>query len=173
MSRGRSVLLAGALTGLIPLVLGLLPGDPAARLERLIVGYGLAAIPFFVVWRGWRSLADDRRGFWLLMAVAMGARLALLTLPPLLSEDVWRYVWDGATQWAGLNPYLYAPESSAVDGVAATAQLQAVRAAIGHAYLPTIYPPAAQVAFASARGRRCTGRRRSRRAAAARWGRAR
>lgn len=144
----RSVLIAGALTGLIPLIAGLLPGDDATRLEHLIVGYGLAAVPFCVVWRGWRGLADDRRGFWTLMAVALGVRFALLSLPPLLSEDVWRYVWDGATQWAGINPYAYPPQSSAVDVVAQTAQLQAVRAAIGHAYLSTIYPPAAQLTFA-------------------------
>lgn len=148
--QARSVLTAGALTGLIPLILGLLPGDDATRLEHLIIGYGLAALPFFVVWRGWRSLADDRRGFWTLMAVAMGIRFALLALPPLLSEDVWRYVWDGATQWAGINPYLHPPQSSAVDFIAQTPQLEAVRAAIGHAYLSTIYPPAAQIAFAGA-----------------------
>lgn len=144
------ILLAGALVGLIPLTLGLLPGDEPTRMARLIAGYGLAALPFLVVWRGWRELDASRRGFWTLLAVAIGVRLALLALPPLLSEDVWRYVWDGATQWAGLNPYQHAPNAAAVDGVAATPQLIAVRAAIGHAHIPTIYPPAAQLAFAGA-----------------------
>lgn len=150
MLTARIVLLAGGLVGLIPLVAGLIPGDPATRLSNLIIGYGLAALPFMVVWRGWKQLAADRRGLWLLLGVAVGIRLALLTLPPLLSEDIWRYVWDGATQWAGVNPYQFAPNANAVDSIANTAQLQAVRAAIGHAHIPTIYPPAAQLAFAAA-----------------------
>lgn len=143
------VLIAGALVGVIPLIAGLLPGDAPARLNHLIVGYGLAALPFMVVWRCWRGLEVSRRGLIRLLLIAVGVRLALLALPPLLSEDIWRYVWDGATQWAGLNPYQHAPNAAAVDPVATSAQLQAVRAAIGHAQIPTIYPPAAQIAFAA------------------------
>lgn len=146
----RLVLAAGALVGLAPLVLGLIPGDEATRMSRVVTGYGVAALPFAVVWWGWRRLPADRAGFWRLLGVAVAIRLALLALPPLLSEDVWRYAWDGATQWAGLNPYQHAPNSPAVDGVAATPALTAVRAAIGHAHIPTIYPPAAQLAFAGA-----------------------
>ena len=97
----------------------------------------------------WRDLAVDRRGLRDLLAVALLGRLALLGLAPLLSEDLWRYLWDGAAHWSGLNPYAHAPGAAAVDPLAATPALAAVRAQIGHAEIPTIYPPVAQLAFAA------------------------
>ncbi len=140
------------LVALPPLVAGLLPGDPATRCARLVGGYALAGLPYLIVWQGWRALPPTRRTLlWLLGAAAL-ARGALLLLPPLLSEDVFRYVWDGATQWSGINPFRYAPTAAAVDVVAADAGLAAVRAQIGHAHLSTIYPPAAQIAFAAVVG---------------------
>jgi len=126
----------------VPLVCGLLPGDEATRLEHLIVGYGLAGLPFAVVLATWRRL--NLRSLWV---VAVGIRLLLLLLPPLLSEDVWRYVWDGAVQLAGLDPYRHAPADPALDALALDPILAAVRAQIGHADIATIYPPGAQIIF--------------------------
>ncbi len=45
-------------------------------------------------------------------AVAVIARLVFLTQGPVLSEDLFRYRWEGRVQEAGLNPYLYAPTDS-------------------------------------------------------------
>lgn len=143
---------AGVLVALPPLVAGLLPGDPATRCARLVWGYALAGLPYGVVWQGWRALPSTRRTLLWLLAAAALARGALLVLPPLLSEDVFRYVWDGATQWAGINPFRFAPSAEAVDGVARGAGLTVVRAQIGHAHLSTIYPPAAQITFAAVVG---------------------
>ena len=45
-------------------------------------------------------------------AILLGAlllRLPLLPLPPTLSDDVLRYLWDGKVAAAGLNPYALAP----------------------------------------------------------------
>ena len=84
------------------------------------------------------------------MLVAVGARLPLLLLPPLLSEDVWRYVWDGAVQLAGRDPYADAPLNAALDALAEHPVLAAVRAQIGHGHIPTIYFPTGQIFFAFA-----------------------
>lgn len=150
MTIPRRVLLCGLLAALIPLIAGLLPGDEATRLERLIVGYGLAGLPYLYVWRRWATLGDDRRALGAIVAVAAIGRLALLTLPALLSEDLWRYLWDGAVQWSGIDPYRHAPNAAALDGLASAPDLAAIRARIGHAHIPTIYPPAAQLTFAAA-----------------------
>lgn len=37
-------------------------------------------------------------------------RLSLIGLPPSLSDDAHRYVWDGLVQQNGINPYQYSPE---------------------------------------------------------------
>ncbi len=36
-------------------------------------------------------------------------RLSLVFAPPYLSDDIYRYVWDGRVQAAGINPYRYIP----------------------------------------------------------------
>jgi len=37
-------------------------------------------------------------------------RLTMWNSPVSLSNDIYRYVWDGRVQLAGINPYRYAPE---------------------------------------------------------------
>lgn len=139
------VLAAGLTVAAIPLALGLIPGDDAARLERLIIGYALAGLPFLYIWRHHRAL--DATPLRAILTVAAIGRLALLLLPPLLSEDLWRYLWDGAVQWSGHNPYRHPPDAAALDPLAADPALADIRRQIGHAHIPTIYPPTAQIAF--------------------------
>ena len=47
----------------------------------------------------------------LVVLVAVVLRVPFLLTEPLLSDDIFRYVWDGRVQHAGINPYLYAPEA--------------------------------------------------------------
>ena len=42
-------------------------------------------------------------------------RLSLLFFPPYLSDDIYRYVWDGRVQAAGINPYRYIPADAALE----------------------------------------------------------
>src|SRR5262249_35429950 len=44
-------------------------------------------------------------------AVAILLRLALLFTPPFLSDDIYRYSWEGCVQRSGLNPYRDVPSS--------------------------------------------------------------
>jgi hypothetical protein len=128
---------------------GAWPG-PEAALPGVIAAYGLGALPYLYIYRGWRSFPDSNAALIRLLLVAAAARVVLLTLPPLLSEDLWRYLWDGSVQWSGINPYVHAPNSAAVDAVATSPALESIRARIGHAHIPTIYPPGAQVVFGAA-----------------------
>lgn len=63
---------------------------------------------------------------------------------PLLSSDLYRYVWDGRVQRAGINPYRYPPEAEALVPLRDTA----IYPHINRPELPTIYPPVAQMLFA-------------------------
>ena len=38
-------------------------------------------------------------------------RLALLFVEPYLSTDIYRYIWDGRVQAAGINPYRFVPNA--------------------------------------------------------------
>jgi alpha-1,6-mannosyltransferase len=45
----------------------------------------------------------------IVIAFAVLFRLSILFAPPYLSDDIYRYVWDGRVQAAGVNPYRYVP----------------------------------------------------------------
>jgi hypothetical protein len=61
-----------------------------------------------------------------------------------VSTDLFRYVWDGRVQAAGINPYLHVPSDAALSGLRDGAIYPYINRAD---YAPTIYPPAAQVVF--------------------------
>jgi hypothetical protein len=41
-------------------------------------------------------------------------RLSIILFPPYLSDDIYRYVWDGRVQAAGVNPYRYIPSDKSL-----------------------------------------------------------
>ncbi len=98
-----------------------------------------------------RRTLPRRPALIVVLAAASGMRLLTVTAPPLLSTDLYRYVWDGRVQAAGINPYFYLPADPALaalrDGGAGP---EAIYPNINRAdSAPTIYPPAAQAIFAA------------------------
>jgi alpha-1,6-mannosyltransferase len=88
--------------------------------------------------------ADQRSALIIILGGAVAMRLALLFVEPYLSSDIYRYVWDGRVQAAGINPYRFVPKASEL------AQLRdaAIFPNINRAdYAVTIYPPVAQAIF--------------------------
>ena len=96
-----------------------------------------------------------------MIGLGLALRLVLLPSTPAIEDDVYRYLWDGAVVAAGINPYAHAPSAVLAGTVgddhgAALSRLAAesgeVIGRINHPHLRTIYPPAAQAAFALAHG---------------------
>ncbi|MEP6768180.1 MAG: glycosyltransferase 87 family protein [Acidobacteriota bacterium] len=87
-----------------------------------------------------RSLSGSRPSFLLLCAAVF--RLTLLFRPPDLSDDLWRYLWDGGVARAGISPWAHAPADPAVSGLD-----PALNARVAHREIRTVYPPAAQAVF--------------------------
>ena len=71
-------------------------------------------------------------------------RLVLLGAAPLVSDDVYRYVWDGRVQQHGLNPLETAPADPALASMHTDVTR---RIDPTSAVLPSIYPPLAQRFF--------------------------
>ena len=80
---------------------------------------------------------------WALLLAAL-FRLTLLPAPPVLSDDIYRYIWDGRVQAHGINPYRYAPDDPALADLR-----DAQHHSINHPDVPTIYPPLSQISFAA------------------------
>ena len=91
------------------------------------------------------SPITDRR-LLLIFAFALLFRLILLPTRPALSDDMYRYLWDGRVQARGLNPYRYPPNAPEVAGLHKGDQ--AVWKYINRKPAVTVYPPGAQIAFA-------------------------
>lgn len=93
----------------------------------------------------WVVLKEGRfRGLIPVLVFALLLRMAALATPPYLSDDIYRYIWDGRVQAAGINPYRFVPESR---------ELLALRDGEIYprinrrGYAPTIYPPLAEALF--------------------------
>jgi alpha-1,6-mannosyltransferase len=85
------------------------------------------------------------RTIWIVLAAAVAMRVMTLAAPPLLSTDLYRYVWDGRVQLAGINPYRYLPIAPELEFLRDDAVYPGINRAD---YAHTIYPPTAQAIFA-------------------------
>ncbi len=70
-------------------------------------------------------------------------RLTLVLHPAVASDDVYRYLWDGRVSLHGINPFLYAPTSAALEHL----HTRELPAHINFPEMRTIYPPFAQWFF--------------------------
>ena len=85
-----------------------------------------------------------RTGLIIVLGFALAMRLALVGIEPLLSTDLYRYIWDGRVQAAGINPYLYAPADPALAALRDAAIYPNINRAD---YAVTAYPPVAEMFF--------------------------
>jgi hypothetical protein len=84
------------------------------------------------------------RALWLIFGLGIVLRAYVLLFDPLLSSDIYRYVWDGKVQAAGINPYRYVPADGALAFLRDTTIFPHVNRA---ATAVTIYPPVTQFFF--------------------------
>jgi len=104
----------------------------------------------------------------LILLGGIGIQVAAVCAPPRLSDDLYRYIWDGRVQAAGIDPYQYVPAARQLTGLRneflwhpgaeycvtqavvrehPAADLAAGCTAINRPRVPTIYPPVAEAYF--------------------------
>jgi alpha-1,6-mannosyltransferase len=141
-----------ALVGLVAGGLAVLDWDAASLYDDTrVAAFEVAICIAGALWL--LAVAVVRRGrlparsIWIVLAAAAAMRAITLLSPPVLSSDVYRYVWDGRVQLLGINPYRYMP---AADELAFLRD----EAVYPHINRPdsalTVYPPSAQAIFALA-----------------------
>ncbi len=136
-----------------------LPGYLAARglgdLRLNTIGFEVVFLGTFalyllaaaVVLRLPRAGGSSLPALALIFLFGLAFRLILLPSLPTLSDDMFRYVWDGRVQASGLSPYRYPP--SAPEVAALRAGDPAIWPHINRQDAVTVYPPGAQLAFAA------------------------
>jgi alpha-1,6-mannosyltransferase len=94
------------------------------------------------------SALANRVDGWIGLAVVLGfaiaMRLLLVGEEPFLSTDLYRYIWDGRVQAAGINPYLFVPADPALTALRDAAIYPNINRAD---YAVTAYPPVAEMFF--------------------------
>src|SRR5262245_3959103 len=94
----------------------------------------------------WLSFRSRESRFLLVLGLIFAAlfRLSIIFYPPYLSDDIYRYVWDGRVQASGINPYRYIPADESL----ASLRDDKIYPNINRRdYAHTLYPPVAEGAF--------------------------
>ncbi len=126
------------------------PGaDTVGSVARANVFVGVVAVGLAVYLLAVRVVLREhlpRAAVWMILGIAVLMRAVLLPAPPFLSSDIYRYVWDGQVQAAGINPYRYIPADPALERLRDPVVYPLINR---KDYARTIYPPAAQLVFAA------------------------
>lgn len=118
-----------------------LGGDPTRRIASHLALYGLAFAAYLAALHAAKGLSG--RGLRAAIILAIAWRAALVLAPPLLSNDVNRYVWEGRVQIHGGNPYAWRdrPDAPRWEGLR-----DGVWEGLNHKDYPAVYPPLFQLA---------------------------
>lgn len=114
--------------------------DPIRSFPTWILGVAAATLAWILLSR----FSERGRGlpFAVIAAGALLARLLAL-MPEPLSDDLFRYLWDGRVANAGIDPFRYAPEAPELEAL----RDDEIWPRVNHPEVPTIYPPGAQLLF--------------------------
>jgi hypothetical protein len=121
-------------------------GAPTLRTvgDNAFIGLALLSGVLTAVAARVATSVPPREGLAIILLVGLALRLLVLPVEPLLSNDIYRYVWDGRVQAAGINPYRYVPADPALIAL----RDEAIFARMNRAdYAVTIYPPIGQAFF--------------------------
>jgi hypothetical protein len=117
--------------------------DPRENLSLFLILFAAAFAAYLIgLFFIMRLRTSSRRFLGFIIVIAILTRGVFLFDTPLLSNDAYRYLWEGRIILSGYNPFAYAPASP---------ELVQLRnddyANINHKELATIYPPFAQAVF--------------------------
>ncbi|HET9940362.1 MAG TPA: glycosyltransferase 87 family protein [Candidatus Eisenbacteria bacterium] len=129
-------------------------GDLGSKAHLLLYLWAIAHAAYLLAaYRALRAPAGaaSKRALGWILGMALLARLLLIPAAPTLSEDAYRYLWDGSLTRDGINPFVHAPSDPAL-----AERRNDLFARLNHADVPTIYPPAAQLFFGAVASVRAT-----------------
>jgi glycosyltransferase involved in cell wall biosynthesis len=114
-------------------------GPLGAKFTWSILGYTLATGGMLWCFYSFQKV-NPKHILWFLCALGILSRLLFVGYP--VSDDFYRYTWEGFIQEQGFNPYLTSPEDPSL-----TSYRDATWEQINHKEYPAIYPPVSMLAF--------------------------
>jgi len=117
---------------------------------RIILG-----IYFFIAILNIKKLFINKIVFGIIIMTGIICRIILIPSQPVLEDDFYRYLWDGAVTANGFNPYIFSPEDAMSKSSEIPAELKLLAQEsndviknINHPHVRTIYPALSQGVFA-------------------------
>lgn len=145
MRASRDQLMLALCLGLEALLFVLVAGAAreGASTWTILLALGASFGPYAGVLVYSRALRDTRGVDALVMLAVATLGAIWLFAPPTLSDDLYRYVWEGRLWLEGFNPYRLAPDDPALAPLR-----DELWRSINNKPLATIYPPLSQILFA-------------------------
>jgi hypothetical protein len=135
---GLSLLMGAAITAsIVPLLQ--LPELRGPYVTSYITYYLLAGAAYLIAVY---QLKVDLLPIWLIWGFAILFRTLLLITTPSLSDDVFRYIWDGHLVNQGVNPYAFPVNAPQLDPL-----ITPLRNLVNHSWMASPYLPTAQLLF--------------------------
>jgi rSAM/selenodomain-associated transferase 2 len=119
-------------------------GPLGRHLSASMLLYAMGFILLIALVRSFPENLKPAQAWILVFILGVCARILFLTYPP--GNDIFRYIWEGAVQNHGLNPYAIPPDNPSAARLA-TGELGAVWERINHRWLAAVYPPATMLLF--------------------------
>ena len=120
---------------------------------RMILG-----LYFFIAVFNIKRIVNNKAWLWAVIGIGLTSRIILIPSQPVLEDDYYRYLWDGAVTANGYNPYMYSP-LDAMEQTNTELPEQLFKLSnesgeiiknINHPHIRTIYPVLSQLVFAAA-----------------------
>ena len=129
--------------------------DPLQKPVLLLVGTLVFAgtVYLLTVFKTLKFNLKTKQLLWII-GIGIILRVLLLFTSPILEDDYYRYLWDGAVTANAINPYKYSPEEVLQgidippDLIELSEESGDIIHSINHPSVRTIYPPIAQAFFA-------------------------
>jgi len=139
------VLYSALILNIVTYIVIYLEGDFRSQM----MNYFFALIPayltyFVIVYFSLKLKTFTIRDLIILLVIGFIIRIILIPSNPILSDDIYRYLWDGKVFYHGFNPFSYAPDSLNLESL----KDSAIYPYVNFPEIPTVYAPFAQIIFA-------------------------
>jgi alpha-1,6-mannosyltransferase len=118
-------------------------GTPRSDFSQLTILFGFLST--FYILALYRKVFNI--GFPLILGSAMLLRLSLMFMTPNLTDDYFRFIWDGLLFTHGYNPYLLIPSEFIHSSHAVAGLTDSLYAGLNSASYYTAYPPVCEFIF--------------------------
>ena len=117
-------------------------GPLGRHVAASMVLYACGFLLLLVMVRFFPARLKTAQALCLILGMGLAARTVFLFFPP--NTDIYRYIWEGAVQNHGFNPYITPPDDPSL-AFLAKGDLAEVWQKINHKRLTAVYPPAAML----------------------------